>query len=287
MADKTDLIKDENFYVTHGWMRKKLGLKGNELDVYAIIYGFSQTENQFFTGSHQYLAEWVGVSRQTIITCLNSLIKKGLIIKKEKIVNGVKFCEYKAESLTGYQESLQGDVKIFDMGYQIILQDCQNFSFDTSIIYNISDSIKDNIILEVGSSSPESGNKAEIPAESPKPTEQQKEKIPFKEIQETYNDICKSLPKIIKLSDKRKKTIKERLNDGYTVEQIKKAFEMAEASPFLRGEVNKSFHADFDWIFESDHLLRILENKYADRNAQNQPSTANNQMPESFMKLWK
>ena len=284
MADKTDLIKDENFYVTHGWMRKKLGLKGNELDVYAIIYGFSQTENQFFTGSHQYLAEWLGVSRQTVITCLKSLIKKGLIIKKEKIVNGVKFCEYKAKKLTGYQESLQGDVKFFDMGYQIILQDCQNFSFDTSIIYNIANNIKDNI-FEVSGSSPETGKKSEIPAERQEPTEQ-KEKIPFKEIQTAYNDTCKSLPKIIKLSDKRKKTIKARLNDGYTIEQIKTAFEMAEASPFLRGEVNKSFHADFDWIFESDHLLRILENKYADRNAQNQPSTANSQMPESFMKLW-
>ena len=293
MADKKSKVKNGNHIVLHGWMINDLNLKGNELLVFAIIYGFSQEESQYFTGSLQYLADWTNSSKRGIQKNLDSLIAKGFIEKKEGYKNNVKYCKYHTKyypdgtKFTSIERSSTGiEQSSIQYGTEFYGDIELSSSTHYNIIYNLADSIE-NIIIYGISGSPESGNKAEIPAESPKPTEQQKEKIPYKEIQETYNDICKSLPKIIKLSDKRKKTIKARLNDGYTVEQIKKAFEMAEASPFLRGEVNKSFHADFDWIFESDHLLRILENKYADRNAQNQPSTANNQMPESFMKLWK
>ena len=34
----------DNYINIQGWMRTDLDLKGNELLVYAIIYGFSQTE---------------------------------------------------------------------------------------------------------------------------------------------------------------------------------------------------------------------------------------------------
>lgn len=34
-------VKPENFYVVQGWMISELKLKGNELNVYAIIFGFS------------------------------------------------------------------------------------------------------------------------------------------------------------------------------------------------------------------------------------------------------
>ena len=104
MADNKSKFKNENFYVIHGWMMNELNLKGNELLVYAVIYGFSQTENQFFTGSLQYLMSATKASRQTIINCLNSMTKKGLISKREKNINGVKFCEYRAKTFTGGQK---------------------------------------------------------------------------------------------------------------------------------------------------------------------------------------
>ena len=66
-------MKSENYVVIQGWMIKELGLKGNELLVYALIYGFSQTEGQKFTGSLQYLEDWCNSSRQGIIKCLQSL----------------------------------------------------------------------------------------------------------------------------------------------------------------------------------------------------------------------
>lgn len=89
-------VKDENYINISGWMVTRLGLKGNELLVYAIIYGFSQDDETRFTGSLQYLADWVNSTKQSCIKCLKSLVEKGYITKNEKIVNGVKFCEYQA-----------------------------------------------------------------------------------------------------------------------------------------------------------------------------------------------
>ena len=44
------LVSDNNYINIQGWMVSKLNLKGNDLLIYAIIYGFSQTNNQRFTG---------------------------------------------------------------------------------------------------------------------------------------------------------------------------------------------------------------------------------------------
>ena len=87
-------MKSENHIVIHGWMRTELNLKGNDLLVYAVIYGFSQTDNQRFTGSLQYLADWCGATKQGISKNIKNLIDAGLLQKFEYTKNGVKFCEY-------------------------------------------------------------------------------------------------------------------------------------------------------------------------------------------------
>lgn len=99
-------IKSENHYTVIGWMRK-LGLKGNDLAVYAIIYGFSQTEEQKFTGSLQYLADWCGSTKQGILKNLKNLIDAGLITKNEVIKNNVKFCEYSCTVLNSVEQGIK------------------------------------------------------------------------------------------------------------------------------------------------------------------------------------
>lgn len=89
------MINNQNYIVIQGFMINELGLKGNNLLVYAIIYGFSQTKNQRYTGGLKYLMDWINTkSKQTVINCLNSLIKQNLIDKEEKYINNVKFCSY-------------------------------------------------------------------------------------------------------------------------------------------------------------------------------------------------
>lgn len=104
-------MKSENYISVQGWMRTELGLKGNDLLVYAVIYGFSQTENQCFTGTLSYLADWCGSTKQGVMKNLKSLQEKGLIVKEEKRVNGVKFVSYYATQFNGAVNTVYGGMK--------------------------------------------------------------------------------------------------------------------------------------------------------------------------------
>lgn len=74
-------VKDNNFIAIQGWMRTKLNLKGNELLIYALIYGFSQDGESRFKGSRKYVADWCGCSLTTVDRSLNSLVNKGCLAK--------------------------------------------------------------------------------------------------------------------------------------------------------------------------------------------------------------
>ncbi len=89
-------VRPDNFVLIQGWMLTDLNLKGNELMIYACIYGFSQIENHAFSGSLRFLGEWCNCSKQTVINTLNSLLDKGLLEKSERIVNNIKQCSYYA-----------------------------------------------------------------------------------------------------------------------------------------------------------------------------------------------
>ena len=98
-------VKDNNFVTIQGWMRTKLNLKGNELLAYAVIYGFSQTDGAKFTGSRKYLAEWCGCSMATIDRTLNSLVDKGLISRTSYVTkHGYRAVEYATMSPTSIDE---------------------------------------------------------------------------------------------------------------------------------------------------------------------------------------
>lgn len=88
------MIYDNNYIQIEGWMINKLNLSGNELLVYALIYGFSQDGVSRFCGSVAYITEWVGTSRVTVFTTLKKLEEKKLITKFERFERGVKYCEY-------------------------------------------------------------------------------------------------------------------------------------------------------------------------------------------------
>ena len=117
-------IKDENYFQVSGFMLNRLKLKGIMLEVYAIIYGFSQDGESEFPGSLQYLCDFTGPSRPTVIKALKDLVEKGYLIKHENEINGVKFNRYKAnlqvvKNLYGGSQNNTGEVvKNFNGGSQ-------------------------------------------------------------------------------------------------------------------------------------------------------------------------
>ena len=111
-------MKNESYYQISGWMINKLKLKGIELNIYAIIYGFSQDGESEFKGSLKYLSEFTGgTSKPTLIKALKDLTEKQFIIRREEIINKVKFNRYRAnlpllkEFDGGGKETLQGGGK--------------------------------------------------------------------------------------------------------------------------------------------------------------------------------
>ena len=131
-------IKDGNFISIQGWMVTRLNLKGNELLVYAIIYGFSQDGESRYTGSRRYLADWCGCAMRTVDNTLASLVAKGLIAKHDKTVNGVHLCDY---SITPVLQNLQGGTAKIAGGV------AQNLQGGTAKIahHNIGDNIEDTL----------------------------------------------------------------------------------------------------------------------------------------------
>jgi len=228
-------VKDDNFYVTFGWMRQA-GLKGTELAVYAIIYGFSQAENQCYDGSLAYLSEWVGKQKGAIISALKSLQEKGFIAKREIFQNGVKFCEYRAlvnsENRTGGSKIVPGQYENrTGGGSEIVHNNIEDIDIDNIDIY-MSESLK-------------------------------KSEPDYQGVIDNYNNTCKSLPQVKKVTDGRKKAIKGILNK-YTTEELDAAFETAEKSDFLSGRKG-GWSASFDWLMKDANLAKVLEGNYSNR----------------------
>lgn len=110
----------------------------------------------------------------------------------------------------------------------------------------------------------------EIRKEKNKEKEEEKENASHEaaphpqEIVDLFNSICVSFPSVRSLSEARKKAIKARLN-VYTVEQFKTMFEMAEASPFLKGQNSRNWQANFDWLIKDGNFAKVLDGNYSDK----------------------
>lgn len=112
-------IKNDSYICIQGFMVNELGLKGTELLVYAIIYGFSQDSSSAFTGSLSYLMQWCGAGKNTVIKALRNLTDRGLLLKTVDTVGGVRVCRYTAvskldmhvENVDNYREDVDNSCK--------------------------------------------------------------------------------------------------------------------------------------------------------------------------------
>lgn len=194
---KESKVKDENYINIQGWMVTKLGLKGNELLIYAIIYGFSQTEDQTFNGSLQYLADWTNSTKQGVTKNLKALVEKGYIEKEDKYINNVKFCEYRTTQFNTVYNKVEYPIQQSLTGYTT--------KFNTGMQQSLTNNINDNIINKLD-------NIIEL-----------KDNVPYQEIVDYLN---KSAGTNYRASSKKtRELIKARINEGYTIEDFIKVIE--------------------------------------------------------------
>jgi hypothetical protein len=91
-------VGEDNFVVLQGWMlAEEYDLSARELIILGLINGFSQDGDSKFQGNLGYIQEWSrSKSRNTAKEALESLEKKGLIVKENELINGVLFNRYRA-----------------------------------------------------------------------------------------------------------------------------------------------------------------------------------------------
>jgi hypothetical protein len=229
MADSK--IKDTNYFMVSGWMINRLNLKGVALQVFSIIHGFSQDGESSFTGSLQYLVDFTNSSKNTVLKALKELVDLGYIQKAESTINGVKFCTYKIAPVV--QKLNQGGAEIAPGGSSETAPgggaETEPNKEDINNKYYISKNI---------------------------PTE-------IMEVMNAFHEICKSFPRVRKITPDRQKMVKERLS-VYTLEEIKTVFQNAERSDFLKGRNDRKWKADFDWLLGEKNIVKVLEDKYTD-----------------------
>lgn len=91
-----------------------------------------------------------------------------------------------------------------------------------------------------------------------------KESVPYQQIVDKYNEVCGTiLPKCSAVSDKRRKAMAACWK-AYK-EKVFDALQLASESEFLTGKDNKWTNCNFDWIFNTNNMLKILEGVYKNK----------------------
>ena len=96
---------------------------------------------------------------------------------------------------------------------------------------------------------------------------------PYAKIKELYNRICISFPKIKTIDGNRKKAVGARWRTYKSLDVFEELFKIAESSSFLKGNGDRNWVADFDWMMKPTNFAKILEHKYDDRSPGEQPLT--------------
>lgn len=102
-------------------------------------------------------------------------------------------------------------------------------------------------------------------------------KIDYARVEQLWKTLCKDLPQIQGLSEKRKLKIRVRLKEmGNSYEKLAAVLTKLNESSFCRGETNSNWKATFDWLFDSPNNWRkALEGNYDDKKNNGKTTTKN------------
>ncbi|HRT84538.1 MAG TPA: hypothetical protein P5523_07870 [Bacteroidales bacterium] len=88
-----------------------------------------------------------------------------------------------------------------------------------------------------------------------------------------YHQICPTLPKVSKLTNKRRDAIKRRIREMGDMATITNVLKKLNNSDFCRGVNQNKWKADFDWLVKNDTIwVWILEGKYDNKGTTFSPA---------------
>jgi len=189
---------------------------------------------------------------------------KGFVIKRGQIVTGRKALS----SQTGLSErQVRTALTHLESTNDVTIQRTNQFSIISMINY-------EKYQTSAGQESNERPTTDQRPTTSKELLENSsrilKEKVESKDfdahsVMNLFNSVCnKKLPKILLLNDKRKRHIK--VIGKYILDESgwTEYFNKILSNPFLTGDNNRGWRANFDWIINSSNYLKVMEENYED-----------------------
>ena len=157
--------------------------------------------------------------------------------KENGKINGSKGAEYgKLGGRPKKNVEIETDKKPLETPTKPLDDEIKPSNVNANVNVNVNDNVNDNVNVK-------------------------REHIDYQKIVNMYNDTCVSLPRMTKLTNTRKDKIKARLK-AFTIEEIQRAFELAEKSDFLIGK-NGGWKCNFDWLMKNDeNMSKVLDGNY-------------------------
>lgn len=125
-----------NFICLQGFMLADENLKGNDLILYALIYGFTQDCETEYYASLKYMSEALHLTKRGVQKILQRLVDMGYLEAEEREIWGAKRTRYRAIVKDVYASS-RGVNKVRGGGEQSSWGDEQSSPNNNSNIYNI------------------------------------------------------------------------------------------------------------------------------------------------------
>lgn len=76
-------MKDSDFIIKQGWMVSKLGLHGVDLELYALVYGYTKDGVSWYETNIANIMDWLDVSDRTVQSHLKLLVEAKYILRKQ------------------------------------------------------------------------------------------------------------------------------------------------------------------------------------------------------------
>lgn len=89
--------------------------------------------------------------------------------------------------------------------------------------------------------------------------------VPERQIVDLYHEMLPGLPRVAKLTEKRRQWLKARWHDDPGHQSLgfwRRYFELVQRSPHLLGQNDRGWTANFEWLLNSSNFVKTIEGQY-------------------------
>ena len=76
-------MKDTDFIIKQGWMVSKLGLTGIDLELYALVYGYTKDGDSWYETNIANMMDWLQLADRTVQKHLKALVEAQYILRRQ------------------------------------------------------------------------------------------------------------------------------------------------------------------------------------------------------------